>query len=276
MKQRLTYSLTIIGVALLLGFSIFLAAQPAIARNQRFQGERQSGVTEPAAGDTISGIVVVRGTAAHENFLRYELAFNSGGDWIVFAEGTQPVVEGTLAIWDTTVGRPTAPVFPDGTYRLRLRVVRQDYNYDEYVVRDLLLANQEITPTPELTATVATGTPTPAVEAATPDSTRPPLLPSLTPFPTPSPEATVASVIFPGESADGSPDATGDERQGLFQQLLALDTTGLSAAFWQGARLAVLPFAMLAFYLLVRGAMRRLWRTFWGRLQDGRQHDRRG
>lgn len=275
MKQRLTYSLTITGVAFLLGFSIFLAVQPAIARNQRFQGANQSGISEPAAGDTISGIVVVRGTATHESFLRYELAFNTGGDWIVFAEGTQPVVQGTLAIWDTTVGGPTTPVFPDGTYRLRLRVVRQDYNYDEYFVRDLLLANQEITPTPELTATVATGTPTPAAAgAATPVSTQPALLPSLTPFPTTSPEATLASAIFPDEGVTGQPDPAGGGREGLFQRLLALDTAGLYSAFWKGARLAFLPFAILALYLVLREGFRRLWRTFWGRWQDARRHDR--
>lgn len=277
MKQRLTYSLTIIGVVLLLVFSILLLVQPAMARNQRFQSVRQNGISEPATGDTISGIVVVRGTATHESFLRYELAFSRGGDWIVFAEGTQAVVEGTLAIWDTTVGGPGAPVFPDGAYRLRLRVVRQDYNYDEYFVRELLLANQEITPTPELTATVATGTPTvTADDTVSPDSTRPALLPSLTPFPTPSPVPTLASVIIPDDNGSGRPDRVSEEREGLFQQLLTLDTSSVSRAFWLGTRLALLPFGALALYLLVRGGMRRLWRTFWGRWQDGRQHDWRG
>ena len=48
------------------------------------------------------------------------------------------MLNGPLAIWDTTVGREiNAPVWPDGRYRLRLRVVRTDYNYDEYFVTDL-------------------------------------------------------------------------------------------------------------------------------------------
>ena len=89
-----------------------------------------NGIYEPADGDTVSGIVAVRGTAVHPQFLRYELAFlqisSPGSDWIVFAQGDQPVQDDTLALWDTTVGQPASPVFPDGKYRLRLRVVRED------------------------------------------------------------------------------------------------------------------------------------------------------
>ena len=74
---------------------------------------------------------------------------------MVFAEGDRPVVNGSLAIWDTTVGYPSNPVFPDGVYHLRLRVVRQDYNYDEYFVNNLVVSNA-MTPTPTETATQKT------------------------------------------------------------------------------------------------------------------------
>jgi hypothetical protein len=159
-------------------------------------------------------------------------------------------------------------------------VVRQDYNYSEYFVRDLLLANEGLTPTPTatLTATVTSSTPTPAAPGeppVQPAATEPALLPSLTPFPTPSPVATAADVILPAAGGGGRPDA-GDsgERSGLFQRLQALEYGRLGTAFWQGARLAFLPFALLALYLLVRGLFRRLWRALWGRWQDGRRHDR--
>ncbi|HUM70715.1 MAG TPA: hypothetical protein PLK31_17945, partial [Chloroflexota bacterium] len=91
-----------------------------------------NGITAPAAGETLSGVVTVMGTAVHPEYLRYELAFlneaNQSAGWIVFAEGSQPVTNGVLAIWDTTIGQNVgAPVFPDGRYQLRLRVVKTDY-----------------------------------------------------------------------------------------------------------------------------------------------------
>ena len=102
---------------------IFLAACLLISLWTSISAQQPgNGITEPAAGDTIAGVVVVQGTATDANWLRYELAFRpelaSNDDWIVFAEGDQPIVAGTLAIWDTTVGRDNGtPIFPDGSYR---------------------------------------------------------------------------------------------------------------------------------------------------------------
>jgi len=234
----------------------------------------QSGITEPAPGDVVSGVVIIEGTAAHDAFLRYELAFRrESGEWIVFAEGDRPVVESTLAIWDTTVGYPQSPVFPDGVYQLRLRVVRQDYNYDEYFLRELTLANEGGTPTPTattITTTVAAGEPVLA-GTATPRSGsgvgvgRPTLLPSLTPFPSPSPQATLANVA----SGDGRPGATGGgEPAGLLGRLAAIEAGRFRDAFWQGVTYALYPFAGLALYLLLRGILRWLWRLFWSRSGD--------
>lgn len=240
----------------------------------------QSGIVEPAAGDTVSGVVIVQGTATHDDFLRYELAFrHEGGEWTVFADGDRPVVEGTLAIWDTTVGYPQSPVFPDGVYQLRLRVVRQDYNYDEYFLRDLTLANAGGTPTPTatITGTVAVGEPEP-VGTATPRPgsgiavERPTLLPSLTPFPTPSPRATLANVAA-GDGGLRSP-GQGDEAAGLLGRLLAIDVGRFRDAFWQGVTFAFYPFAALALYLALRGLLRRLWRFFWSRSSSDRPSSR--
>lgn len=229
--------------------------------------QAQNGISSPREGDTIAGIVLVEGTATDPAFLRYEVAFNRGGDWIVFADGSRPVQQGTLAVWDTTVGYPGAPVFPDGTYQLRLRVVRQDYNYDEYFVRNIVLANESATPT--ATATEAAGG-TPAAEGtATPasdtpvDAGAPPALPSLTPFPTPTTPPTAASVVV------GGPAATPESGSGLAQRLEAIDTGQFSRAFWRGARVAFYAFLALAAYLLLRAILRRLWRYLRARLEDG-------
>ncbi len=164
---------------------------------------QQSGISNPIPGQTLSEIVIVQGTAVHPNFLRYELAFlrddDPGTGWIVFADGDQQVVDGQLAIWDTTVGQNVnAPIFPDGTYQLRLRVVRQDFNYDEFFSGNLIIQNNSVadieTATPVPPPPVDTSTPddnnaqvelspTPTAEGDNPDAQA-----SLTPEFTPTPE----------------------------------------------------------------------------------------
>jgi hypothetical protein len=229
------------------------------------QAQDTNGIRQPASGDTIAEVVIIEGTATDPNFLRYELAFlqeaNSGAGWIVFAEGDRPVLNGTLAIWDTTVGRNAGvPAFPDGTYQLRLRVVRTDYNYNEYFVRSLLLTNDQPTPTPTITETVTavTATPrqTPAAEFVAPT---PALLPSLTPFPTPTRPPVPQDR---GAIAAGRTDATDTGEQaeaapGLQGRLAALETSSLGRAFWQGAMLTFYLFVALFLYLPLRALLRR-------------------
>jgi hypothetical protein len=220
-----------------------------------------SGVVEPANGDIIGGVVIVSGTANHPEFLRYELAFfqefNPGAGWIVFAEGSQPVINNTLAVWDTTVGRNiNAPIFPDGRYQLRLRVVKTDSNYDEYFTRDLTISNNEPTPTPTITATLDI-TITPTILPA--DGTPPPPvlgpLPSLTPFPTPSPPPPPLAEAVGREERQTDDDP--DEPRGLLPRLMAIETEQFGSAFWGGVKLAFYSFAALGGYLLLRS----LWRS---------------
>jgi hypothetical protein len=237
------------------------------------QAQATNGIVQPAPGDVLSGIVIIQGTATDGSFLRYELAFlnqsSTNSDWIVFAQGDQPVINGTLAVWDTTVGRGSTRVFPDGRYQLRLRVVRQDYNYDEYFVANLTIANESGTPTP--TATITTTAPlvtvTPGIqETALPQITQPApdILPSLTPFPTPSPQATpINEPLGPGSEGDNGGQ---EEQRGIFEQLGGIDTGRLGEAFWQGVRWVTYAFAVLAAYLLLRGVLRRLWRLLLNRL----------
>jgi len=219
------------------------------------------GITEPAEGDTIAGIVIISGTANDPNFMRYELAFRSATapDWIVFAQGEQSVIDGTLAVWDTTVGRESTPVFPDGSYQLRLRIVRTDYNYDEYFVTNIIVSNDEPTPTP--TATIGEDQGTPASEDPLLNTPQPAVgpLPSLTPFPTPLPRATpVDSVV---RSSDESNQSGDDGNEGIFDQITSIDTSSFGQAFWRGVVLVALAFTVLAIYLVFRGAFRRIWRT---------------
>ncbi len=237
---------------------LLLAAWLALVSPARAQNS--NGISEPAPGDTISGVVLIRGTATHPDFLRYEVAFfreaNPVG-WISFAEGDQQVIEDTLTVWDTTVGRNVgSPVFPDGRYQLRLRVVRQDYNYDEFFTTSLTISNDRPTPTPVVTVTQAAPLPTVPVTVQETPGLGPGGLPTLTPFPTPSPQPTPADAPFVG-AAGRSGSVSGP---GLFQQLQSINTERFRAAFWQGVMGSGLAFGALALYLVTRGIARRVWR----------------
>ena len=249
-------------ITFLTGLILILSRpQPLLAQS--------NGITAPAPGDTLSGVVIVTGTASHPEFLRYEMAFlrqnAPEAGWIVFAEGSQAVVEGTLAIWDTTVGRDAnAPVFPDGAYQLRLRVVRQDYNYDEYFVNGLTLSNSGPTPTPtpdenEPTRDAA-ATPPPLTTVETPI---PDILPSLTPFPTPTRPATPENSVGVIESPDGP-----DGEAGVLGQIASVDTSGFGSAFWTGVRLAAYAFGALGLYIFLRFLFRLGWRELTGRIRQ--------
>ncbi|MCP4356541.1 MAG: hypothetical protein GY796_00790 [Chloroflexi bacterium] len=232
--------------------------------------QAQSGIVSPISGDVLSGVVEVVGTAVHPNYLRYELAFlqevRPEAGWIVFAEGTSPVNEGVLAVWDTAVGwNVGAPVFPDGRYQLRLRVVKTDYNYDEYFVTDITISNSgpTPTPTPDETAVAVTATAA-ALQSSQPTAAsggsfqQPTPLPSLTPFPTLTPLPTAVSRATPAQ-----PDTTAETDGGVIGQIEAVDTRRFAEAFWGGVKLTAALFALLAAYLFLRAGGRRVWRIFW-------------
>lgn len=239
--------------------------------------QAQNGITSPAGGDVLSGVVIVTGTATDSSFLRYEVAFNNGGsDWVVFASGDQPVVNNTLAIWDTTIGGANS-VFPDGNYQLRLRVVRQDYNYDEYFVTSIIVANGDAVPTPTPTPTepaddnpAGNPLPTPTLLSGTSapvDIFRPTGIPSLTPFPTPSPQATPVDAIS-GITRPDDPDEPSPTGGLLDQFRSAFNSDRFSEAFLQGVTIVVYIFVALGLYLIIRAITRWLWRQLLIRLRS--------
>ena len=174
---------------------IFLAVLLTLIGSVQAVTAQNVGIARPASGETIGGVVLVEGNASDANFLRYELAFlqdaNPGAGWIVFADGDQPVFNGTLAVWDTTVGQNVnAPVFPDGSYQLRLRIVRADYNYDEYFVTGVFIQNGNVAAPPtETPLPLPTEPPTPLPEQIAPTEPAPPPTESAAP-PTVPPEVT--------------------------------------------------------------------------------------
>ena len=237
---------------LILGF-IGLLAFPLSALAQG-----GNGISSPRDNAEVSGVVLIEGTATDPNFLRYELSFfkefDPLGDWVVFATGDRPVTNGVLASWDTMIGRDIgAPFYPDGTYRLRLRVVRQDSNYDEYYVLGLSLSNENPTETPTPTpGAEENGTPAPTSAVAIPTE-----LPTLTPFPTNTPRATAAAGA---ESGDEGGDTPAEPGGSLFDLEGEFNTTRIKEGLTFGVQLALTFFVLLGLYVIGRRVLREILR----------------
>jgi len=77
-------------------------------------------ITFPTAGQVIRGQVTIKGSANIEAFQFYKIEYGMGAEpqqWNCIGDIQKtPVVDGVLAIWDTTG-------FPNGTFKLRLTVV---------------------------------------------------------------------------------------------------------------------------------------------------------
>jgi uncharacterized surface protein with fasciclin (FAS1) repeats len=110
-------------LALLALVAIAIFALPLVAGAQ----ETTNGITNPKDGATISGTVDITGYASDPNFWKWQLDVLPGGDAdaaIFLATG---VTQGEFKVpADTTA-------FPNGEHALRLRVVRTDSNYNEYI-----------------------------------------------------------------------------------------------------------------------------------------------
>jgi hypothetical protein len=195
----------------ILACSLFLGmvlASPALARNAQLVDPV---IAAPRLGDALQGVVKIAGSSDVPGFVSAEVSFtyadNPTGTWFLIAMSSQPVLNDTLANWDTTV-------ITDGDYILRLRVFLTDGSSREVIVSGLRVRNYTpvetptpMTPTPEATTvpTISpTATPSPTLEA-TPIPT---ITQTATPFPTPTalppnpatlvPTDVSASILFGG------------------------------------------------------------------------------
>jgi hypothetical protein len=109
-------------------------------------------IAQPEQDAVVRGVVQIVGSAVHPQFQRYELYYApspvpSDQAWIFIGDAhfqQQPL--GLLGTWDSRS-------VPDGTYALRVRVVKQDGNYNDGDPRRVLVANTRLvaTATPEAT-----------------------------------------------------------------------------------------------------------------------------
>jgi hypothetical protein len=176
------------------GLMILLVGLGPVLRAWRAQAappgqDQVATITSPRDNSQIShGQVLIMGSAAHPQFWKYEVAYgpepNPGNEWsLIGTVHETPVVGDVLERWDTTA-------LEDGVYSLRLRVVRQDGNYDEFFVRGVMLTSAPTdTPTPQeqvVGTATATTTPTPLPPTPTISVEQPTLAPTPTLRPPPT------------------------------------------------------------------------------------------
>jgi hypothetical protein len=118
----------------------------------------------PVTGEHIQGAVVIRGSTPASGMRSYQLAYALSSDpnqaWILIQEGTTPIQDGILAVWDTTS-------IPDGSYNLRLLVNQSNGDQTVTNMYNLLVENQGAVESLGITPTAwYTNLATPRVTAA--------------------------------------------------------------------------------------------------------------
>jgi len=104
---------------------------------KRAQAAGANGIDPAALGGSAQGIVPISGVADDPLFQKWQIDLllnqdESQAQFVALGETAQPTPN-LLTALDTTQ-------YPDGRHSLRLRVVRQDGNYDEYL-RPLIIRN---------------------------------------------------------------------------------------------------------------------------------------
>ncbi len=115
-----------------------------------------NGIYRPHPNKRIGGLTNFVGTATDPDFLRYELAWAPTGvdSWNFITSSDRQIIRGVLA-------RVDVGAMLGSSIDVRLRVVRQDSNYDEYFVRNLKVVEPTPTPTYFPQPTPMPDTPTP-------------------------------------------------------------------------------------------------------------------
>ena len=221
----------------------------AIPLGQAVQSQSLGQITSPRDRAQVRGLVPIEGSATHPQFQKYEIHFgpepNPGQQWtpIQGSPFSVPVVQGRLGLWDTTI-------IPDGIYSIRLRLVRLDGNYDEYMVRGIQVLNTQPTDTP---TPAATPTPEEPTETPAPTTTVVIGVPTVA-SPTPKPTSTPLPTALPSDTPVPAVDLP-------FQNVS-------DAACW-GAGATVAVFVGIGLFFLLKGALASLGRWIGRRGKEG-------
>ena len=117
------------------------SAPPAIHPTATGATPRSPGLYFPFDNIQVSEVVDFIGTTAVPHLLRWELYWTPSGaeQWNFLFSDIKPVINGYLVRLDLGL-------LPADSYDFRLRIVRQDYTYSDYYVRNV--ASTPSTPTP--------------------------------------------------------------------------------------------------------------------------------
>lgn len=94
----------------------------------------------PKEGQVLQGVVLLSGSTDVNGFQSAEFSFSYSGseadeeNWFLIQSSYEPVVDSTLAVWDTTT-------IADGNYDLRVKVVLADGRERETIVANLRVRN---------------------------------------------------------------------------------------------------------------------------------------
>ena len=249
----------LVSIILLIGLLAYAGTAFAAGSQRPLAQDTAAVISSPQSLSSVRGTVSITGSALHPQFQRYTLEYTvePGENWTFLSESQSQVNNGLLGSWETAG-------LPDGNYSLRLRVVRQDGNYDETLARNISVANRtQPTATPTDTPSelptlppVVEGvfTPTPILEATfTPISIDQPEIPTPTPKPSPSatPENSDQAVATTG--GDSSGDSPSNGLTGVF------DATSLRSAFTRGLVIAGSIFLAVGAFFGVRRLLMWLW-----------------
>ena len=209
-------------------------------------------ITAPTDGRELRGVVTITGSANHPEFNRYELAIgpdpNPTDAWQVFNTTNLPVDNTVLGLWDTNT-------VADGTWAVRLRVVRKDSNYDEVVVRGLRVSNQQPTDTPTPFASETPPPPTVDPNGATVAPSAEPTLRTMPTVLVEQPPTSLPAAVAP--DALPTPDRSGARSGGVAN---LVDFSLVATACLSGAIVAGFVFAALGVVQLGRALYKQLLR----------------
>jgi hypothetical protein len=213
-------------------------------------------IVQPAQDSPVRGVVQIVGSAVDPQFQRYELYYApwpvpSDQSWIFIGDAhfsQQPL--GLLGTWDSRS-------VTDGAYALRVRVVKEDGNYQDSDPRRVLVANTRPVESPTPAAT-DTPEPLPTEPPATPTIVVavPTTVVKLTAAPTPVPESRTTPILPAGQATvTGQPgaSASGSVTDQFFngQRLLG---TAKKAAFYTAA-----AFVIIGLFFGVKALLVWLW-----------------
>jgi hypothetical protein len=222
--------------------TLWLGQIPGALAAPPTQGEDLAIISSPASNAVVRDAVPIMGSADYPSFQFYiiELSPEPVGDqWQIIGEiHDQPVVNGVLETWNTAL-------VPDGSYTLRLRVVRLDGNYSEGYAQQVVVSNA---------APLPTDTPTPApVEEVAPADVAPTITPTdLPPTPPIVIDQPIVETPTPRPIATTPPLDNPDEQQSLIPTVSGFSLTPIMDACLYGSAAMLILFLAFGFLSAMR------------------------